>query len=303
MTALSWWCHRIIKWLVLEETPSVIKFQIPCHKQGYQPPDPVLDQVAQGPIQPGLEHFQWWSIHSLSGQPVPAPHHSVKNFPLTSNLNLPSLSLKPSHLVLSLTAHEKNDSPTVYNPLLNTGRLQWCLLTAFSSPDWTSPAPLVCLHMAGAPALVWYSQPSSGLSPTAPHLSVLGAPDLDTVLHLEPHKCRVERDNHLTDGHASSDGGVGLSDCKRTLQTMSNFSFARTFKSFSAGLVYEYSARLWVLCLVLHMALLNLIRSMWEHFFTLVHVHLGSIPSFCHINCTTQCSFQSFQQTCCWGHW
>jgi len=28
---------------------------IPCHRQGHQPP---LDQAAQGPIQPGLEHLQ-----------------------------------------------------------------------------------------------------------------------------------------------------------------------------------------------------------------------------------------------------
>ena len=54
------------------------------------------DQAAQGPIQPGLEHLQGWGIHSLSGQlfqhltPL-----SVKNFPLISNLNLPSFNLKP----------------------------------------------------------------------------------------------------------------------------------------------------------------------------------------------------------------
>ena len=48
-----------------------------------------LDQDAQGPIQPGLEHLQGQNIHNLSGQPV--PHLAtliVKNFPLTSNLNL-----------------------------------------------------------------------------------------------------------------------------------------------------------------------------------------------------------------------
>ena len=28
------------------------------------------------PIQPGLEHLQGRGIHSFSGQPVPAPHHS-----------------------------------------------------------------------------------------------------------------------------------------------------------------------------------------------------------------------------------
>jgi len=37
----------------------------------------ILDQAAQGPIQPGCEHLQGWGIHSLSGQPVPAPHHSL----------------------------------------------------------------------------------------------------------------------------------------------------------------------------------------------------------------------------------
>jgi len=34
-----------------------------------------LDQVAQSPIQPGLEHLQGGGIHSFSGQPVPVPHH------------------------------------------------------------------------------------------------------------------------------------------------------------------------------------------------------------------------------------
>ena len=36
----------------------------------------VLEQAAHVPIQPGLEHLQGWSIN-LSGQPVPAPHHSL----------------------------------------------------------------------------------------------------------------------------------------------------------------------------------------------------------------------------------
>jgi len=40
----------------------------PCHRQGLQPPYLMLDQAAQGPIQPGLEHLQGWGIHSLSGQ-------------------------------------------------------------------------------------------------------------------------------------------------------------------------------------------------------------------------------------------
>jgi len=42
-----------------------------CHGQGCQPPD----QVAQGPIQPGLERLMGWGIHNLSGQCAPVPHH------------------------------------------------------------------------------------------------------------------------------------------------------------------------------------------------------------------------------------
>ena len=48
---------------------------IPFHRQGHQHPHLILDQPAQGPIQPCLEHLQGWGIHNLSGQPVPAPHH------------------------------------------------------------------------------------------------------------------------------------------------------------------------------------------------------------------------------------
>jgi len=39
----------------------------PCHGQGPLPPG----QVAQSPVQPGLERFQAGDIHSFSGQPVP----------------------------------------------------------------------------------------------------------------------------------------------------------------------------------------------------------------------------------------
>ena len=41
----------------------------PPARQGHQPPH-LLDQVAQGPIQPGLEHLQGRGIYNLSGQPV-----------------------------------------------------------------------------------------------------------------------------------------------------------------------------------------------------------------------------------------
>ncbi|EOA97032.1 hypothetical protein Anapl_17450, partial [Anas platyrhynchos] len=46
----------------------------PCHGLGHLP----LDQVAQSPIQPGLEHLQGWGTHSFSGQPVPVPHNPLR---------------------------------------------------------------------------------------------------------------------------------------------------------------------------------------------------------------------------------
>ena len=41
----------------------------------------MLEQVAEGPIQLGLEHLQEQGIHNLSGQPVSAPHHSHSSTP------------------------------------------------------------------------------------------------------------------------------------------------------------------------------------------------------------------------------
>ena len=61
--------HRIIEWLRLVGTLKTVKLQPPCYGQCCQP----VDQAAQGPIQPGLECFQRWDIHSFSGQPVPVP--------------------------------------------------------------------------------------------------------------------------------------------------------------------------------------------------------------------------------------
>ena len=88
--------HTIIEWLGLEWTPKIIMFQPSCQRQGHQPPDLVLDQVAQGPIQTGLEHLQGWSIRSLSGQPVPASHSLCEELP-------PDIQSKPSHPELKTT--------------------------------------------------------------------------------------------------------------------------------------------------------------------------------------------------------
>ena len=45
--------------------------QPPCNEQRHLQPD----QVAQSPVQPGLECFQGWGIDHLSGQPGPGFHH------------------------------------------------------------------------------------------------------------------------------------------------------------------------------------------------------------------------------------
>jgi len=91
--------QRIIEWFGLEGTIQDTRFQALCHWQGYPP----LDQVAQRPIQPGLEHCQGGGIHSYSVQPVPVPHHShSREFIPNTYVNLDFFSLKPSPLLSSL---------------------------------------------------------------------------------------------------------------------------------------------------------------------------------------------------------
>jgi len=50
-------CHPIIEWLGLEGTSRIIKIQFSCYGQVCQLLDQVLEQIAQGPIQPGFEQF------------------------------------------------------------------------------------------------------------------------------------------------------------------------------------------------------------------------------------------------------
>ena len=74
--------------------PKEHRVPTPLPQAWQQPPGLVLAHAAQGPIQPGLEHLQGWGIHSLSGQPVSAPHYS-----LWEEL-APDIQSKPSFLEL-----------------------------------------------------------------------------------------------------------------------------------------------------------------------------------------------------------
>ena len=84
------------------EGPSkVIWFQLPCHGQGHLP----LDQGAQSPGQPGLEHCQGGGSHNLSGQPVPGPHHpQSEEFTLFQLEAIPTCPVTPCPCKKSLSS-------------------------------------------------------------------------------------------------------------------------------------------------------------------------------------------------------
>ena len=106
--------QRITEWPGLEGTSRIMKLQPPRHRQNHQPPHLILDQAAQGPIQPGLEHLQGWTGHP---QPLWAACSStsaliVKSFSLILNQNLFSFNLKPFPLVLLLSPLSKSCLPS-----------------------------------------------------------------------------------------------------------------------------------------------------------------------------------------------
>ncbi|KAK4821719.1 LOW QUALITY PROTEIN: hypothetical protein QYF61_000262 [Mycteria americana] len=64
--------HSLLCWASFQPLfPKPVALHGVVVTQGHLP----IDQVAQSPIQPVLEHFQGWGIHNFSGQPVPASHH------------------------------------------------------------------------------------------------------------------------------------------------------------------------------------------------------------------------------------
>jgi len=65
----------------------IIKLQLPYRRQGHQPPPLILDQAAQGPVQPGLEHLQ--------GQVSTACLGSLFQMPQTSQHRDMSTGVRP----------------------------------------------------------------------------------------------------------------------------------------------------------------------------------------------------------------
>ena len=85
----------------------------PCHRQSCQLLDQALDQIAQGPIQPALKPLQGSPFQHLTTLLV----KKFLNFPLTSDLNLPSFSLKKKNCSCPITIYlcKKFISPMFIN--------------------------------------------------------------------------------------------------------------------------------------------------------------------------------------------
>ncbi|KAK4807117.1 hypothetical protein QYF61_018458 [Mycteria americana] len=142
----------------------------PIPGSGYLP----LDQVAQSPVQPGLEHFQGGGIHSFCGQPVPVPHHPHgKKF-------LPNIQSKCTLFQFKTVA----PCPVTTGPVLkgrNKVSLEPSLLQAerpqLSQPFFTGEVLQPSDHLRGPP-----------LDPLQQvHVFlVLGTPELDAVLQSLP---------------------------------------------------------------------------------------------------------------------
>jgi len=116
----------ITEWPRLEETSGIINLQPSHHRQGNQLPHLMLDQAAQGPIQPGLELLQGRGIHSLSRQPVPAPHYShSKELPPDIQPKSFLLQLKTISPCPAIIYPFKELTPFLFiGSLLGTNRLQ-----------------------------------------------------------------------------------------------------------------------------------------------------------------------------------
>jgi len=137
----------------------------------------VLDQAAEGPIQPGLECLQGWGIPPSLGSCASTSPLSLENSPLTSNLHQPSFSLKPFPLVLPQSTHVKSRLP----PFTIS-------LSILGGHNEVSPEPSL-LHIPQSVFVGEVLQPSEHLYGLPLDLfqklyvfSELGAPGLEAVL-------------------------------------------------------------------------------------------------------------------------
>ncbi|KAK4819077.1 hypothetical protein QYF61_025310 [Mycteria americana] len=183
---VSWFIQEK-RYCLLPTFLDILKLKYRLQLEATNPGNLPLEQVAQSPIQPGLEHFQGWGITAALGNLLQClTTLTVKNFFLVSNLNLPSFSLKPSPLVYH------------YMPFFPAGPLQ-----VLEGCYKVSPQP--SLLQAEPPQL---SQPvfiGEVLQPTdhlhGPPLDslqqlhvllMLGTPELDAVLQVGPHQHGAE---------------------------------------------------------------------------------------------------------------
>ena len=119
------------------------------------------------------------------------------------------------------------------------------MMSFYTSPDWTSPAPSACIHRRCTPAL-WSFLWSSTPAPTGPCCPCAGAPDLNEVPQVRPREGGAEWDNYLPHpaDHIYFDADkdrVGLPGCMYALLTLVNFSSTNMPKS-SSGLLSIHSS-------------------------------------------------------------
>ena len=154
--------------------------------QGRQPPD----QAAQSHIQPDLECLQGWGIHSLSGQPVPVHHHPLSEKLPPNILPKPPLSQFKTIPPCPITIHpHKQPFPLLFIHSLqvleghNEVSLEPSLLQAtqaqFPQPFLLGEVLQPSNHLSGLPL---------DLLQEIYAFLVLGAPGLDAVLQMGPHK-------------------------------------------------------------------------------------------------------------------
>ena len=121
---------------------------------------------------------------------------TVKYFFLISNLNLPSISLKPFPLVLSPQTLLMNLSPSFLYPIFSYWkaaiRAPWSLL--FSRLN--SPSSFILSGGLLYPLDHFYCLPLDALQHV--HVSsALRTPHLDSLLQVRSHQCKIEGKDHL----------------------------------------------------------------------------------------------------------